>query len=89
MTRKEQPQQGELFPDAIGKNPKQEKAPVANFSQVCRLCGARGVHYFWGDHLLPVESWCHHCATWSRLIGGEWHRFMPVDKNTDTPGTSG
>lgn len=61
---------------------------VSHYPRTCPLCQSKGMHYFYRDGSKPVESWCGHCSTWSRLIGGMWTKCEPGKKNAEPPGPS-
>lgn len=87
MRRKRQPQRG-LFDAMPGSDPPESPGYVSHFPRTCPLCGAKGMHYFYADGSKPIESWCGHCSTWSRLVDNVWVKCEPVKKNAEEPGPS-
>ena len=87
--RKRKQQQRGLFDATPGSDPQESPGFVSHYQQHCPLCGAKGMHYFHGDGTKPIESWCGHCSTWSRLIDGQWLKCEPAKKNAGEPGPSG
>lgn len=87
MSRKGKQQGRGLF-DAAPASEERTTSDVSLFPRACRLCSAKGMHYFHGDGTKPIESWCGHCSTWSRLVDQVWKKCEPVKKSPERPGPS-
>lgn len=87
MPRKKKDSGRGLF-DAVPGSDTSSPGYVSHYPNTCPLCGAKGMRYFHGDGSKPIESWCGHCSTWSRLIDGKWVKCEPAKKSPAEPGPS-